>query len=61
MPTTEDCVKQDYMWLARLSLYVGTWVLIVVVSHDQLCSGETGSLNRKWDQLPEVNQKSYQI
>ena len=32
------------MWSARLSFYVGTWALIVVVSHNQLCSGETGSL-----------------
>ena len=40
------------VWLARLSLYVGTWVLIVVVSHNQPCSSETGSLNRKWTSTP---------
>ena len=34
------------VWSARLSFYVGTWVLIVVVFDDQLCSGETGSLSK---------------
>ena len=52
MLMSEDWVKQDctcvYMRLARLAFYVGTWVLIVVMSQVQLCSGETGSLNRKW-------------
>ena len=32
------------MWLARLSFYLGTWVMIVVVYHDQLSSGTTGSV-----------------
>ena len=45
---SEDHDEHDNVWLARLSLYVGTWVLMVVVSHDQPCSGETGSLNWKW-------------
>ena len=48
-------------WSERLSLYVGTWVLIAVVSHDQPCSAETGSLDQKWvsapGSWPEVFQK----
>ena len=36
----------------RLSLYVGTWVLIVLVSQDQPSSSETGSLNQKLSSTP---------
>ena len=32
------------MWLAGLSFYLGTWVIIVVVYHDQLCFGKPGSV-----------------
>ena len=57
MPTSEDWVKQGQtrmnVWSARLSFYVGKWVLIVVVSHDQPCSSETGSVNRKLRLTPE--------
>ena len=35
------------------TMYVGTWVLIVVVSYDQPCSGETQSLNQNWISTPE--------
>ena len=50
---SEDCVSSKYKWSARLSLDVGTWILIVVVSHDQPCSSETGSPNSKWIWTPQ--------
>ena len=38
MSTSEDRIIQDHtseqVWSARLSFDLGTWVLIVVVSHD---------------------------
>ena len=46
------CQTSD-VWLTRFSLYVGTWVLIVMVSHNQPCSGETESLNQKWILTPK--------
>ena len=45
MPTSEDWVEQESN---KIMCGQQGWVLIVVVSHDQPCSGETRSLNRKW-------------